>query len=239
MFFSLLGLGRVSRKSRPTSPPADRASSARLQLTQLENRENPSHVIDLPVAAWGPLPGLSAGPALVAPAAPGPATASAAAPTQAQARYEIRFMENMIDHHMMAVRMAQVCEQNATHEELRDLCAQIEASQSQEIAQMQSWLRQWYGITYEPRMTPGMERQIEKLASLGGAEFEIEFMQMMIEHHEKAVREGERCVERAYHPELIQLCQNIVQTQTEEIQTMQTWLSEWYGVEPRGGDPHE
>lgn len=61
-------------------------------------------------------------------------------------------------------------------------------------------------------MTPGTERQIQKLASLSGAGFEIAFMQMMIGHHEKAEREGEGCAERAYHPELIQLCQNIVQT---------------------------
>jgi uncharacterized protein (DUF305 family) len=55
---------------------------------------------------------------------------------------------------------------------------------------MQSWLQPWYGITYEPRMTPGMERQVEELASRSGAEFEVEFLEEMIRHHAKVAREG-------------------------------------------------
>lgn len=137
----------------------------------------------------------------------------------------------MIDHHMMAVMMSRLCQERAVHGELKALCGEMEEAQTAEIAQMQTWLKDWYGISYEPQMTRGMERQMEKLASLSGAAFEIKFMQMMTEHHEKAVKEGERCVERASHPELIEFCHDIVETQTEEIQTMQTWLSTWYGVD--------
>jgi uncharacterized protein (DUF305 family) len=96
---------------------------------------------------------------------------------------------------------------------------------------MQSWLQDWYGISYEPEMTPGMMRQVEKLAELESAEFEIEFTQSMIKHHLGAIKEGEQCLDRAYHPELLSLCQNIIVTQTQEIAQMQTtWLCEWYGI---------
>lgn len=204
--------------------------AVRLQLSQLEDRTNPSHTFDPPAGApWGP-PVTDA--AEVAPTSPraGVAAGHVVGPTRAQERFEIKFMEGMIDHHMMAVMMAQLCEERAVHPELREMCQEIEQAQMREMAQMQAWLKEWYGINYEPQMTRGMERQMEQLASLGGAEFEVEFMQMMIRHHEKAVREGERCVERAFHPELIQLCQDIVETQQQEIQTMQTWLHDWYGV---------
>jgi len=71
---------------------------------------------------------------------------------------------------------------------------------------------------------------MEKLAALSPEEFEIAFMEMMIKHHAKAVKEGEHCLERAYHEELRQLCENIIATQTEEIALMQAWLCAWYGI---------
>jgi uncharacterized protein (DUF305 family) len=63
-----------------------------------------------------------------------------------------------------------------------------------------------------------------------GEEFEIEFMQMMIKHHRGAIKEGEKCLDKAYHTQLLELCGNIIVTQTQEIETMQTWLCEWYGI---------
>jgi uncharacterized protein (DUF305 family) len=159
-----------------------------------------------------------------------PVAANEPAPRTATARYEIGFMEDMIDHHMMAVLMARLCENRQVHEELLMLCQQIEATQTAEIEEMQAWLEDWYGISYEPHMTKRMQRQLEELASLAGAEFEIAFTTMMIGHHETAVTEGERCVERAYHRGLIELCEDIVVTQSMEIAVMEGWLCEWYDI---------
>jgi uncharacterized protein (DUF305 family) len=236
VFFSQLRQRRTGRTFQAGSAGPPRAVGVWLHVGQLEDRVNPSHLVDTPAWDWAGAPEGAGRAALVAPASPGPGAASEAAPTRAEARFEVKFMKDMIDHHAMAVMMAELCQEKAVHEELRALCGQIEQTQTEEIAQMQTWLREWYGITYEPEMTPGMERQLEKLAALDGAAFEIAFMEEMIKHHEAAVRGGGQCIERAYHPELVQLCQNIVQTQTEEIQTMQTWLSQWYGIEPRGGN---
>jgi len=155
-----------------------------------------------------------------------PAIASAPAPTQQQAKFEVRFMENMIDHHAMAVMMAQMCLQKATHPELRQMCQNIISSQSAEIQQMQSWLSQWYGVSYAPQPS---NAKMQKLMKLSGAEFEIEFMQEMIEHHADAIRESTDCILKAYHNELRDLCQNIITAQAAEINTMRTWLCQWYG----------
>jgi uncharacterized protein (DUF305 family) len=157
-----------------------------------------------------------------------PAFASAPAPDKSTAKFEIDFMQDMIDHHMMAVMMAEMCVEKAVHEELRLMCEEIIATQSQEMMMMQSWLQDWYGITYMPEMK--QNGAIHHLMIMEGAEFEIEFMQMMIKHHLGAIKEGEKCLDRAYHPELLSLCQNIIVTQTQEIAQMQTWLCEWYGI---------
>lgn len=156
--------------------------------------------------------------------------ASAPAPTQSQQQYEIRFLTEMIDHHAMAVMMAELCEGRTVHPELLQLCRQIRESQLEEIATMQTWLEDWYGIEHEPEMTPGMGNQMQKLASLSGAEFEIEFMKMMIRHHWTAVVRAQQCQKKAYHMELIQLCGNIESDQLREIQQMGMWLCEWYDI---------
>ena len=152
------------------------------------------------------------------------------APKKGTAQFEIRFMKNMIDHHHMAVMMAELCEERAITEDLFELCMQIEEAQSAEIEEMQSWLLDWYGITYEPQMHRKMEGELEELAALEGEEFEIEFMLMMIEHHEVAIKEAQKCGRKAYHEELLELCHNIIETQSAEIALMESWLCDWYDI---------
>ena len=159
-----------------------------------------------------------------------PALAEAPAGTRREARYEVRFLKGMIDHHMMAVMAAELCPGRVIHEELQSLCQSISETQSAEIELMQGWLEDWYGITYEPQMTRRGERQLEDLASLSGEDFEIAFLEGMIRHHAAAVKEGEQCLRRAEHEELIALCESIMESQAQEISQMETWLCEWYGI---------
>ena len=156
-----------------------------------------------------------------------PALADAPAPDQQTAKYEIKFMENMIDHHAMAVMMAEMCTMMAVHPELVAMCEDIIVTQSAEIEMMQTWLHDWYGIHYEPMMHMG---EMEGHMKMDPAQFEEWFMKRMISHHATAIKESEDCLEEAYHPELLSMCQNIIVTQAEEINTMQAWLCEWYGV---------
>ena len=165
-------------------------------------------------------------------AAPSPSLMAAEpAPTQAQAQYEVRFMTAMIDHHAMAVMMSEICLSTATvREELRALCGEIVTAQMQEIATMQSWLQDWYGISYSPQMTQGMQNQMDRMAQMVGAEFEVAFMKSMIRHHWRAVVSATGCIDQAYHTELVDMCASIVETQVAEITQMRTWLCEWHGV---------
>lgn len=159
------------------------------------------------------------------------ALADAPAPRPAQAHYEVRFMTSMIDHHAMAAEMANTCESKpAIHDELRELCTDIRIAQSNEIKVMQGWLSAWYGVVHSPQMSPGDMRKLEKLAALTGAEYEIAFMESMIDHHALAVRRASGCLQRAYHDDLVDLCANIIEAQVLEIRLMRMWLCEWHGI---------
>jgi Uncharacterized protein conserved in bacteria len=76
-------------------------------------------------------------------------SAASAQETRGQ-RAELRFLEGMIDHHQMAVDMANDCLAKASDETLLTICQDIIDAQSAEIAAMQGWLRDWYGVEYAP-----------------------------------------------------------------------------------------
>jgi len=147
--------------------------------------------------------------------------------------FEVDFLTGMIDHHHMAVMMAEMCVEKAVHDQLAATCESIVATQSAEIATMQQWLEDWYGISHEPDMT-GMQ-SMHRFHDLDGEEFEVAFLRSMIRHHWGAIREAEKCLANAEHDELLTLCTDIREAQLAEIAQMQDWLQEWYDLP--GGRP--
>jgi len=76
---------------------------------------------------------------------PGMATSLDALRTAAD--FDRAFIEQMVPHHRMGVMMATHAQWNTQHPELRQLEAAMVRAQSQEIAQMEQWYRQWYGVS--------------------------------------------------------------------------------------------
>lgn len=145
-------------------------------------------------------------------------------------RFEIMFMENMSDHHLAAVEMGNLCVQKATRNELKETCRQIVANQTNEIKEMQSLLRTWYGISYEPRLRDDNERMIEELRRLSGQSFDIEFMKGTTNHHRQAILMSADALVVAFHRELLDLANNIAVTQADEARQFRAWLNDWYRI---------
>lgn len=154
-----------------------------------------------------------------------PILGSEPAPNPRQARFEIRFMENMIDHHQGGIEMSRLCVEKAVHAELRQICQSIIAAQSSEIQLMQSWLGSWYGEAHTPRSS---NAGMNKLERLSGAAFEIQYMEMISDHHAEALKDSTDCLLRAYHKDLRDLCERMINAQAHEINVFRTWLCQWY-----------
>ncbi|AFY96926.1 DUF305 domain-containing protein [Chamaesiphon minutus] len=58
--------------------------------------------------------------------------------------FDKEFVRQMIPHHQMAVKMAQMASGRATHSEIRTLAESIIKSQNAEIAKMQGWQQAWH-----------------------------------------------------------------------------------------------
>lgn len=183
-------------------------------------------------------------------------------------RAEMRFMQGMIDHHQMALDMANDCLAKAVTESVRTMCQSVIDEQSAEIATMQSWLQAWYSVDYLPmsmmdmmgmmgtmgsdRMPggmmmdnmPGMDHSMmgnmmvdppmmmgmmAGLSQLEGVDYEIAWLESMIDHHDDAINMSERLLRRlgeSGHTELRELAQNIIDAQTTEIESMEQLIAE-------------
>jgi uncharacterized protein (DUF305 family) len=160
-------------------------------------------------------------------------------------RAEMRFLEGMMDHHQMALDMANDCLGKAATQAITMLCEAIIEAQSAEIMQMQGWLLDWYNIRYapvamvageadqgdhgghgghgvaaatDPAMTMGMFAGLNRLS---GTEYEIAWLEAMIDHHDDAIHMASRALRRAEHAEVINLANAIIRDQSAEIAQME------------------
>jgi uncharacterized protein (DUF305 family) len=144
-------------------------------------------------------------------------------------RYDRAFLTEMIGHHAMAVDMADMAREKATHDELRQAAGEIIRTQSAEIRRMRAWLRDWYGQRrVRPELGHEEMAQMEELEAATGSAFEIRFLALMTVHHTLAVERAQIALERAKHPRIRKLARAIVRAQQREIDQFRDWLVAWY-----------
>lgn len=59
--------------------------------------------------------------------------------------FDKAFLSEMIMHHEGAVDMAEAALRDAKHQEIKDLAQRIITAQEEEIQQMKTWEKEWYG----------------------------------------------------------------------------------------------
>lgn len=74
-----------------------------------------------------------------------------------------------------------------------------------------------------------------KFAQLKGEAYDEAYIADMLAHHEGALNMSEMVGAGTERPELIQLAQTIMQTQSQELMKMQTWQQEWGYERTMGG----
>ena len=127
---------------------------------------------------------------IVQPGAPGQKTTKLTAQQAvklADTRYtvdDVTFMTDMIHHHDQAVQMAELVKDRTNQPQLVAVAGRIHASQADEIAFMQNWLRERGESVPDASMHRGMDMKgtmagmaspadMARLATLKGVEFDI------------------------------------------------------------------
>lgn len=65
----------------------------------------------------------------------------------------------------------------------------------------------------------------------GGRGMDAMFIEQMIPHHDDAIAMAELASDKAEHPEIRQLAEDIRRTQTAENAQMRAWYRQWFGIE--------
>jgi uncharacterized protein (DUF305 family) len=162
------------------------------------------------------------------------------------------FSRDMAVHHLQGVEMANLALERSEDPEVRQLAFDISSTQTNQAGRMQGWLSLW-GIPptggepmawmagdtehshtiSENGLMPGMatEAELAELRSLSGTDFDVEFLRLMIRHHQGGLGMAEYAAEHAEVPAVARLARTIAETQTAETGTMTDMLA------ARGGTP--
>jgi uncharacterized protein (DUF305 family) len=170
------------------------------------------------------------------------------------------FARDMARHHQQGVEMANMVATHSQDPEVRLLGFDISATQTNQVGRMQGWLDLWSlppsngtsmawmgadmanmpgmsgmtGMTMsDTSLMPGMasEAEMAHLQTLAGRPFDVEFLRLMIRHHQGGLSMALYAEKHAAEPAVRRLAQTIAETQTAETTTMTQMLT------ARGGTP--
>ncbi|GAA2357562.1 DUF305 domain-containing protein [Saccharopolyspora halophila] len=163
----------------------------------------------------------------------GAGTASAAAQTYNDVDAE--FTRMMIPHHYQAILMSELAPDRAADPELKSLADRIHTEQGLEIRMMQGWQGRnglpvtdpeaaYQDLLAKPEMLEQMgmatAAEMDRLATLSGAEFDRMFLDLMIPHHDGAVVMLRDVILNGSDQELNQMAQDMMSTQKAQLAIM-------------------
>ncbi|QJW34973.1 DUF305 domain-containing protein [Cellulosimicrobium protaetiae] len=145
---------------------------------------------------------------------------------------DVMFAQMMIPHHEQAIEMSDVVlATEGVDPQVTELATRIKEAQGPEIEQLQEWMGAWGADGAGDHSGHGgmdgmmSEDDVQALDDAEGADAGRLFLEQMIVHHEGAIEMAEVEVEDGLHPGAVEMAQAVVDTQSEEIRTMQDLLA--------------
>ncbi|SEK18739.1 Uncharacterized conserved protein, DUF305 family [Blastococcus sp. DSM 46786] len=159
------------------------------------------------------------------------------------------FARDMSIHHLQGVEMANLVAERSEDPEVESLAFDISETQLNQAGRMQGWLALWnVPLTGGETMAwmpegaghgghdmamgtgapmPGMatEEELAELRSLSGRAFDVEFLQLMIRHHQGGFDMATYAAEHAEERAVRDLAESIVESQGAETGTMTDMLA--------------
>ncbi|NBU64347.1 MAG: DUF305 domain-containing protein [Chloroflexia bacterium] len=142
------------------------------------------------------------------------------------APYDALFIDSMIVHHQGAIAMAQEALAKAAHAELKQFAKNVITVQDGEITQMQVWRQDWYPKVAISAGT-GMDMGDMIVAQDDRFSYDVRWINSMISHHQAAITMAKEALTKAEHPEIKNLAQAIIDTQSAELTQLETWRDQW------------
>ena len=164
---------------------------------------------------------------------------------------ERAFLSAMVPHHRSAIEMAEIAQRRAQAPEMKRLADAIVSAQRTEISQMGRIHERLFGTALQPDEKAhgklglsadeaGMAHSNADIEELRSASpFDRAFVDMMIPHHEGAVRMARAVLEDSGDRELRSLAERIVADQQREVREMNSFRERTYGAPVREAGGHD
>jgi uncharacterized protein (DUF305 family) len=165
------------------------------------------------------------------------------------------FARDMSRHHLQGVEMANLALERSADDEVRRLAFDISSTQTNQAGRMEGWLSLWglqssggdvmawmgsdgghaghdTGEMGTGVLMPGMatEDELAALRELSGTAFDVEFLRLMIRHHQGGLDMAVHAAEHAEVDAVGRLAATIRDSQTAETTTMTVLLTERGGT---------
>ena len=151
---------------------------------------------------------------------------------------DVDFMQDMIIHHHQALLMANLAAPSTNNQAILDLAGRIDVSQEDEISFMQDWLQEREEQVPDPTKKHsehthhnmvGMAspEEMAQLDQSQSTDFDRLFLQLMITHHDGAIKMVEELREQpgsTYDPLLNEFTSDVTNDQAVEIERMNALL---------------
>jgi uncharacterized protein (DUF305 family) len=148
---------------------------------------------------------------------------------------DVRFMQGMIAHHAQAIYMSRLAAGRNANPRVLKFATKIDQSQQAEIRLMQDWLLRNNQTapdsnSWRTMSMPGMltAEQLATLDQSKGAEFDRQFLNLMIQHHEGALKMVEDLLATpmaAQDVDVSVFANDVTTVQTAEIGSMRQMLA--------------
>lgn len=175
------------------------------------------------------------------------------------ASFEVDYLKFAIDHHFTALRITELAAgtdatrdpeitpsegtastpgfaqtpAKATLDQITSLARRNNSGQREEILTAQRFLREWYGVDYQPQLSEVNRARIEILEQAQpGDQFHHLFLELFSRHHFIITVRSVECLtsSKLMHDDLERYCRSILEAQLNDIADMRTLLCRNYTI---------
>jgi uncharacterized protein (DUF305 family) len=170
----------------------------------------------------------------------GVTTAGASAAPATYNDVDVMFTGMMIPHHYQALVLSELVPDRSSDAQVQSLASRIDLEQGLEIGTMRGWqgsnglpktdpVTSYEEMLADPEMVEEMgmasPEELAELETLSGNDFDVLFLNLMITHHEGAVRMLRDVLLHGQNLDLQQQAQEMMSTQRAQIGIMQDILA--------------
>jgi uncharacterized protein (DUF305 family) len=139
---------------------------------------------------------------------------------------EAEFVAAMVPHHRLGVELLQIAEPRVNDVRVRRLVFEMASYHDADLHHLDHYLSGWSlaeAEVYSGWLDP---QRVRALESLSGAEFDVAWLEAMIEHHEGALDLSVQLVDDGGRKDLVTLATGILKVQSRELAQMRQLLKE-------------